>query len=485
MLKIFDNLFHKLNGAGVLFCNWKGHNTLQNHLNGEGDLDLFVPLRFKVEFEKIIESESFKRVISYQADHDFIEHYFGLDKATNKFVHIHVYFKIVTGEHISKNYILPLEQFILKNLDTSSILPKTNVGAQQVIFLIRYFLKIGSFYGLLQYRRELKKYSEEWDLIDDNYDLEGVLELNLSRRDLYIMRKVYKSSSFFKKFFLSQRLKGRLKNHKVRPHFLYQVFVLNNFFKRLINKFFIKKKKLFIPGVVIGICGLDGSGKSSLVSALNDDFSKYFSVKTLHIGRPPSTILTFLFNILISIYGFSKRKKLAFKETNLSEVTNEVSIVHAIRSVILAYDRKVATIKAEKFSKNGYLVICDRYVGLAEGKMDSPRVPFNQNRSWLYQFCHRAEQKIYKSIKPADLIYHLSVTVEIAIERNNKREKIGKETEYELRERFMINSDAVFLADTYHFIDASVSFNKVLTTVTTAIWHSKEWIDSRYIERRK
>ena len=48
--------------------------------------------------------------------------------------------------------------------------------------------------------------------------------------------------------------------------------------------------------------------------------------------------------------------------------------MYVIRSVMLAYDRKVETIRAHKYSKNGYIVICDRYPGLAEGKMDSPRI---------------------------------------------------------------------------------------------------------------
>ena len=125
---------------------------------------------------------------------------------------------------------------------------------------------------------------------------------------------------------------------------------------------------------------------------------------------------------------------------------------------MLAYDRKVETIRAHKYSKNGYIVICDRYPGLAEGKMDSPRIPLNVSRGPFYQFCYKLEQKLYRSISPANIIFQLSVPLEVAIERNNNREKIGKETENELRERFSINSDAVFLGEDYNFIDAIVSF---------------------------
>ena len=57
---------------------------------------------FKAHFEEIATREGFRRAISYQAAHDCIEHYFALDETASKFVHIHVYFKIITGEHASK-----------------------------------------------------------------------------------------------------------------------------------------------------------------------------------------------------------------------------------------------------------------------------------------------------------------------------------------------------------------------------------------------
>ena len=145
----------------------------------------------------------------------------------------------------------------------------------------------------------------------------------------------------------------------------------------------------------------------------------------------------------------------------------------------MAYDRKIVTTNAHKLSKKGYLVICDRYPGLVVGKMDSPRISLDSNRSLVYQLCYLIEQKLYKSIKQANLIFHLQVPLEIAIFRNNKRKKNGKETENELRDRFLINSDAVFLGDNYHFFNASKPFKAVLIEATDAIWHSKAWDDTQ------
>jgi len=117
-------------------------------------------------------------------------------------------------------------------------------------------------------------------------------------------------------------------------------------------------------------------------------------------------------------------------------------------------------------------VICDRYPGLAIGKMDSPRIPFNRSRGRLYQSCYILEQKLYKLIKPANLIFQLSVPLNVAIDRNNKREKADKETEDELRERFLLNSDAKFLAEDCIGVDATVSFKEVLLQVSNKVWLS-------------
>ena len=469
MLKIFQSLFESLQMNDVQFCNWKGHHAVESHLYGDGDLDLFIPLDYKNQFRKISKRIGFKRVISYQADHKFIEHYYGFDVDSSKFVHIHVYFKIVTGEHISKNYILPLDKYLIDNKDTTQILPILNDRAKRSIFLIRYFLKIGSVYGIAQYLREKNKYSLEWKSFKKIGHYEDILELNLSSKDLNYFDKVFESSNPLKSILLSIKMKKKLKKFRRRKFSELLIFNFKNFVRRLTNKYFIKKKKLFNPGFVIAICGLDGSGKSSVVKALKQNFSEHFSVKIFHLGRPSSNLLTLSFKPFILIFSFIKR--LIKKNKKKTSENRNISIIYAIRYVLLAYDRKVESERAHKFSNEGYLVICDRYPGLTNGKMDSPRIPENQERGALYKFCHRLEKNIYISIKPADSIFHLSVPLKEAIRRNNKRIKFGKESDDEIHERYKVNTGVRFLSNNYNNIDATFSFEKVLSLITNLVWN--------------
>ena len=475
MLGIFKDLFERLNASDVVFCNWKGHHQVDAILAGEGDLDLFIPMDDKDNFHRIANEAGFRQVKSFQAAHESIEHYYGLDPHTLKFSHLHVHFKIITGEHASKNYLLPIDQYILDNIDHSNILPTiSNVGRRN-IFLVRHFLKVGSLYGLLQYWRESDKYSNEWISFDQNTEYEPLESLKLTKNKLNLLGQAYRSSSLIKQVFVSIQFKFSLRKYRRRGSLTYLFFTYTNLVTRILNKLIFKKGKLFLPGIVIAVCGLDGSGKSSLVSSLHENLGKHFSIKRLHLGRPASSKLTFLLNPIIKSYSLVIRIFKKGSKPLQQHGIKKLSIIYAIRSVLLAYDRRLQAIRAHNLSQRGYLVICDRYPGLEVGKMDSPRIIADSKRGYLYQLCWKLEQNFYNSIKPAHMLFNLSVSLETAIQRNNLRQKFGKETNDELRERFFINSGADFLAEHKNIIDATQSFDSVFSEVLNKFWFSKTW----------
>ena len=56
-----------------------------------------------------------------------------------------------------------------------------------------------------------------------------------------------------------------------------------------------------------------------------------------------------------------------------------------------------------------------------------------------------------------------------------ERSNITKLTEDELRDRFLLNSDAKFLGENYYIIDATLSQKKILKQVVNELWFSKHW----------
>ena len=470
MLPTFETLFNSLKANKIIFCCWKGHSEKELALLGEGDLDIFVPNDFKFEFEKVAKNAGFVKVFSYQANHPFLEHYYGFDKEKLQFIHLHVYFKIVTGEHISKNYILPLENFIIDNIDHSSLLPEVKLNAATNIFLLRYFLKVGSLFGLYQYSRERSKYVNEADYLDLREKISGIQEIGFSQEIFDQMKETYKSASLMKKYFLSLNIKKKLKDFRRRSFFDLHFYNFRNSILRLFNKIFFRKNKLFETGYVFAICGIDGSGKSSLVSGLKDTFSKDFSVKVFHLGRPSSSIISFVFKPFLKTFSILRRyKKDKIIKKDLTDSRN-VSLAFILRSLMLAYDRKRESSRAHNFSRQGYIVFCDRYPGILDGKMDSPRIPLKKGRSKFYQFCYQLEKDLYQSIELADVIFQIKVPLEVSLKRNETRNKIGKETEEELKNRFELNSEATFLSKKIEFVDGVLPFTEVLSTVSGLIW---------------
>lgn len=474
MLTVIEDLFADLSAANVPFCNWKGVDTAEDALNGGGDLDLFVPMSSSKAFQEVADRQGFRRVNSFQAQHDFIEHYYALDPFENKFAHLHIYYKIVTGEHASKNYMLPLDEYLLRNIDEHKL---NNIAARNV-FLVRHFLKVGSLYGLFQYSRELSRYSCEWKSFDHSQPYREVPELDLSDSELDRLRCVYQDACLLKQFLEAVRFKIRFKDFRRRGFFAHRIYIGLNLILRLTNRIWLRRKKVLSPGLVIAICGLDGSGKSSMVGAVGAKFSQHFCVKILHLGRPRPTTYSVIFRPLLRFHGLFRRNDGRDMQHVSSRPGKKFSLIHALRAVVLAHERKIAATRAHKYCKQGYLVFCDRYPGLGDGKMDSPRIPLDEGRGKAYQYCYRLERRLYRSISPASEVFHLTVPLEVALERNKNRNKIGKESDTELTERFARNSDAVFLAQYYRFIDARAPFDVVFKQLCKEIWFSKAWKDS-------
>ena len=88
----------------------------------------------------------------------------------------------------------------------------------------------------------------------------------------------------------------------------------------------------------------------------------------------------------------------------------------------------------------------------------------------LYQYLYKVEQKFYRSIKPVDILFNLQAPLEVAIERNDMRDKLGKESTEELRERFSINSGVSFLSDKTIDIDATKSIENVFAMLKKNVY---------------
>ncbi|MEZ8760778.1 hypothetical protein AB6D89_20175 [Vibrio splendidus] len=465
-------LFERLRENNIFFCSWKSNHDIAKSLNGFGDLDLYLDYGAKNIFLKLMLDIGFKKVNSSVSSFPYIEHFYFFDSTDNAFIHLHVYFKFVTGESNSKNYILPLERWIKNNTYESEYgINVPTPQAQYVIFMLRYYLKFGSVYGALLLTRDRGKYEKELESINLPFISDVDLPHFISRKNFDKLCSTFSSKSKIYIFIRAINIKLNFSGFKRVGFFkLYNVKVID-LFTRLVNKIFYHRKKEFDSGLTVAITGLDGSGKSTLVHNLESLYSTDFSVKVLPFGRPRPTLFTFPFWCLVR---FAERVK---RRPNRSDSPIEsffpktkISTLSAFRYSILAYERYVAARAAQRYSRKGYIVFLDRYMSHNFGKMDSPRIPIDDKRGFIYQLFFRVENFLYCNIPPCDIVIHLNVSVGTSLNRNSMRDKSLKETNNEIKARHVINENLDFNSNSYYKVDAERTKDEVLSYSAKIIW---------------
>lgn len=473
MLEVYKILLSELEKSEVMYCSWKSNHNLEHFLEGHGDLDLYVPFENRSDFEEICKKCGFINFKSRINAFPFVKHYMCFDSNSNAFAHIHVYYKFVTGESNSKNYIIPFENWIDNNLISNDSLPVPNYEAQFIIFITRYFLKFGTIQGLALLYRDKNKYIEEWNgickyLCTSNIDTPSWVSID----ELMKMKYLYEKGSFWQKFLYSLMFKHKMRGYARKNILEMFMFKTVNTILRLFNKLAIKNNKSLESGLIISVCGLDGSGKSTAVEMITELYKrKGIAVKKVHIGRPLPTLLTFPFWVLVRVAERLKRRPQKVGKSVEDYIpSSDIGVAAAVRYTILANQRYVAFKRAQRLASKGYLVVTDRYPSHNYCKMDSPRIISCPSKGAIYQSLHRLEKTYYSYILPSDVAFFLNVTQETSIYRNNIRVKSMKETDNEIIARHKVNVGIEFKANKVLTIDASKPIVDVHRKILSQLW---------------
>jgi thymidylate kinase len=145
--------------------------------------------------------------------------------------------------------------------------------------------------------------------------------------------------------------------------------------------------------------------------------------------------------------------------------------IFAVRSVLLAYDRRVLLTRAFARAANGRIVLCDRYPSSENGATDSPQLThltLPPGRFPARRLLARLEATLYRGIPPADLVLSLRVPMEVALVRNRQRGK--EEPEEYVRRRHARASAASFGTAPVHVIHTNGTLDSTILEVKRAIW---------------
>jgi len=424
---MIGNFLSGFENLGGKYVSWKNNHELNLVLNGESDLDIFIPFEHKPLFVDIAKRENWILVKNPIAEYPEVYHFYAIGKNLEVY-HLHVYFKVITGESWLKEYIFPLDDFLIKNrvLHSSGIYI-LNGEAQSFLFVLRHFIKGGSFFSRFLYKKELPSYQQEWDLCKSKFTPSA--QNTFIDFTKYLQGSGISDELSLPDIVVAKAVRDELAGFLRLPKSQLSLLRLESFGNRLLNKLFYKRKKVLYNGFILAFSGADGVGKSTMSDSIGNMYKSFLTVKRVQLGRPQSAWVDTIRKIL------RKPEKISIKTQSKS---NKITFIKAFSATYLAYLRFKAAGKAQKYRQSNYLIISDRWPTLEYNKMDGPKLNI-KNISGFYRILAKIEKYYYEKLTSSDLSIILTVPIDIAVERNRRRIKEDKETDEEIVERHLQN----------------------------------------------
>jgi thymidylate kinase len=358
------------------------------------------------------------------------------------------------------------------------------------------FIKYGSLLDLVSLRRKSKSLKTEARWLQAGDTLPEALSLlrkycPVIDEQLFLqcVETLNGDTPLIRRMILAQQVRRRLKVYAQRSFFqrllAYIQLLLVEVRRHLGTK--QKNKVLQAGGAVIAFVGADATGKSTLVTETGRWLGTTFAVRTVHAGKPPSTWLTAPLNLLLPLMRIRLSSwrtnhlegHIASAHASSSPDKNKglASLVYALRSVTIAWERRQLLVRARRAAAGGEIIICDRYPSDIIGVMDSPRLsqqPVQRGVApAIFNWLARLEQRLYKQIPPPDIVLRLNVSIETALQRNRERFKPGKEADAYITSRHSQTREwhKAGTKDVYD-IDTEQSLAETILCVKKAIWES-------------
>jgi thymidylate kinase len=453
MLTKIQKLIEELNTNGIRYCHWKSNLSLSQVLSGQTDADLLIHRKDADLFRSILGQLCFRpAIVQVGAAFPSVEHYFALDEETGILVHVHAYFRVITGESLSKNYHFPIEEMLLQNVRESDSVRVPIKSAELVIFTLRMMLKHTSLVELVLLARDWEQVKQEIQWLLESKSIDETVKLVehwLPPLDIDLFSECVTAlqlpAPLIRRIILGLRLRSRLSIYSRHSSFRAWLSGVQKFstmaFQRL-----TRSKKGMIPqsgGAVIAFVGPEATGKSTLLAEIRNWLGEHFAVDQIHAGKPRSTLLTIIPNLLVPAlryvlpsYRSSHIETAYVKNEQLQKSQKVYPLLFAVRSVLIAYDRRALLTRAFARAANGNIMLSDRYPSLSNGAPDSPQLqqfPVPRNRYPIRHLLARIEKRLYQEIPPPDLVVSLNVPIDVALLRNKTRGKEEPEDYVRLR----------------------------------------------------
>jgi len=474
-----NNINRALNIPGLLahlvaldvpFCVWKNLQERTLMVKGSTDIDLHVPLSYKSQFEQFVADSHGVAVNSNVQSNPGVVHYLFAGYGAS-ILHLHVYYVLFTGESHIKDYLLPFSDAII-----STRVPDAELGfipsqdIENLISLIRYYLKRSTVAGLLLYKREKADYDLQMARIISDAGLPKNVPV-IGRDNAQNLLNSIGHGGLIGDFIIGKRLRFLMYGLRRLSPMGALVDGYFTLFRHFYNRTFYKERKILpVMGRFIALTGPDGAGKTTVLAGLASRFKSKLTVRQVHFGRPPPTFLTAPLHLLLGIRRRIASGRALSMAPPAAETSSRTGLLFALRSVALAYDRNRLAASVLRDLAKGYLVFSYRYPSLEVGRMDSPRLDPTNAPSAFLRLLARIEHQLYDAIAPVDLLFEFVVSEETAVSRNQNREKCYKESDSEILTRLRTNTGLRFRASQHVVFHNNGTVEEAIDELFYRIW---------------
>lgn len=488
MLATVSALFERLNDAGVRYCHWKSNWILQETLAGKTDLDLLVHRQDAASYRQILHDLGFRPAAEHgSAPFPSVEHHHALDEASGALVHVHSYYRVISGGSLAKNYHLPLEEMLLTGVVKEGVVSVPSRGAELIVFVLRMSLKHATLAELVLLKRDWENVRREaaWLVTEKaRVQAEALLPASLPAFDTGLFAAALSAlsapASVGRRAVVGRRVRSELRPYARSGHLRAWRVEVREFAARAFHHSRGSRKGLMPAGggAVIAFVGPEATGKSTLLADAESWLGAHFSVRRVHAGKPPSTFLTVVPNMLLPALRslFPGQRSTRVTAGPISEVEERATgktfpMLFAIRAVLLAHDRRALLTRAYASAANGAIILSDRYPSVERGALDGAQLgyghapaPTGAAHRWLAA----VEARLYRDIPPPDVVLYLTAPLAVALERNRSRGK--SEPESYVLSRHARSSNLQFDRTIVHHVETDRPLAEVSSEVRRVIW---------------
>jgi thymidylate kinase len=478
-------LLAALDRAGVRYCHWKSNIRLQDSLAGKTDLDLLVDRRDAAAFQAVLLESGFRLTTRTNGGgHPGVFHAFAPDMQEGDLIHLHAYFQIVTGDSLVKNYRFPFEEVLLTGTRRLHGVPVPAPEAELVLFTLRIALKHTSLIEVLLVRRYYEGVPRELAWLRAAADQRGAEVLwqtwfpsapvELFRE---LIDAIAEPSAMARRIRLGRRLARHLRGWRRHGPLASTASRSARFAELFLSR--LRGRRGLIPvtsGLVIAFVGPKASGKSTLSNATAKWLGKHFEVQSVHVGKPPVTALSFLPRMMLPLARqlLPGERSSEYERPERRE-KQRYSLLHVMRSAIVAHDRRLLIRRAWLRAVAGAIILADRYPSAKFGTIDGSRfddVALAECGPGFKRWLMRRERAAYAGLPRPDLVIRLVAPIETTIRRDAERVKDDGPDAAAVERRRRMETETEFPGCTVITIDTDRPLEETKKMVMQAVWEA-------------